>query len=225
MLSSRDAAPDVLNLLIVEDHPVYLEGLCLVLNELANEVNITTVSGVQEAKLELSRHAIRYSELAKESSDNSYDLILLDLSLRDGSGIALLQHIQKHRIMVPVAILSASDNNSDIENALDCGACGFINKANGREEIIQAVKNILSGETYVPDFYRPIEAQYNSRPKLTPRQYEVLQLLAEGYPNKRICQQLNLTEHTVKSHIKTLYQLFKVHNRTASAAKEFGFID
>lgn len=203
--------PKSISLLVVEDHPVYLEGLCMILEELADQVTIHTVEGLQPAE-EIIR------------ANPNLDIILLDLSLSDGSGLALLRYIQSKRIIIPVAILSASDRNQDVGLAIQNGASGFISKAKGRSEIINAIRMILKGETYLPDFYRE-EPALTEIPSLTPRQQEVLELLSEGLPNKRICKELNLTEHTVKTHIKTLYQIFGVHNRTecAAVASDMGF--
>jgi len=213
-LACSDAYTHALKVLVVEDHPVYLEGLYYVLESLADEVLIESVQGLEAAKAMLSK-------------TTEFDLILLDLSLGDGPGLSLLRYLQIHRILIPVAILSASEESQDVGAAIAAGASGFISKASGRREIARSIAAVLEGETPLPEFYKQDNTPSPDAPVLTPRQYEVLQLLAEGLPNKRICQQLELTEHTVKSHIKTLFSIFEVHNRTecAHAAAECGLLE
>jgi len=190
-----------LKLLVVEDHPIFFEGLSFILNQLAPVVDIDCVNNVVNAKQKLL-------------ANSDYDLILLDLGLPDQGGLSLISFIKNQHILIPVSILSASENINDIDISLACGASGFISKSSGSEEILKAIKSILVGKTYLPRFYTPQENL-----SLTPRQKEVLLLLAEGLPNKRICQQLNLSDHTVKSHLKSLFTLFDVHNRTECTRK------
>lgn len=202
--------------LIVEDHPLFLEGLTLALQKMPMPVYLQSVGSAQAAKAALI-----------QSSD--FDLILLDLHLPDGQGLSLLRYLQIKKIFIPVAIISASEEQSDVNAAITAGASGFISKANNSTAIVSSVERILAGEQCLPDFY---QADAKSQPtlrtqfNLTPRQLEVLGLLAEGLPNKRICQRLELTEHTVKTHLKTLFQLLDVHNRTECVQKaaKLGFI-
>lgn len=202
--------------LIVEDHPLFLEGLTLALQKMPMPVYLQSVGSAQAAKAALI-----------QSSD--FDLILLDLHLPDGQGLSLLRYLQIKKIFIPAAIISASEEQSDVNAAITAGASGFISKANNSAAIVSSVERILAGEQCLPDFY---QADAKSQPtlrtqfNLTPRQLEVLGLLAEGLPNKRICQRLALTEHTVKTHLKTLFQLLDVHNRTECVQKaaKLGFI-
>ena len=215
--SEESCAPaQLLKLLVVEDHPVYLDGLSFILNKLADDVQLTCVQSTREAK-----------SLIIENK--SFDLILLDLNLPDGGGISVLRFLRENKIFIPVAILSASEEAKDVQCALKAGASGFISKASGSNEILTAITAILSGEGYLPVFYNDSMLCTEQRviPSLTPRQNEVLKLVVEGLPNKRICQRLNLTEHTVKSHMKALFSLLNVHNRTrcARVAIELELID
>lgn len=190
-----------LKLLVVEDHPIYMEGLSFILNQLAVSVEIQCVKNIHTAKEALL-------------VQRDFDLVLLDLGLPDQGGLSLLSFIKSENIFIPVSILSASENSSDVDMSLSSGACGFISKSSNSKEILGAIRKILAGNTYLPKFYtrHPILS-------LTPRQKEVLQLLADGLPNKKICQHLNLSDHTVKSHLKSLFALFEVHNRTECARK------
>ena len=191
--------------LVVDDHPLYVEGLTLTLTRLIPEQNIYSCTHANEAIEFILKHA-------------NLDLVLLDLALPDLGGLGLLQEIRKRKIPIPVAILSASEDPADVHAAMVAGASGFISKSYRSDKIIDAIREVLNGEPHTPDFYQatPDPSGYNLSQELniTPRQLEVLKLLAAGLPNKKICATLGLTEHTVKSHLKALFAALEVHNRT-----------
>ncbi len=203
---------EAIKILVVEDHPVYLEGLSYILTKLDNKLALTSVHSAKEA--------IDHLEQAPD-----FDLALIDLNLPDGGGLSVLRYISEHNLFIPAAILSGSEESKDVSKAKQAGASGFISKASNSDLIIQAIHKILNGDHYWPDFYS--EALAHRVPALTPRQREVLQLVAEGLPNKRICQLLNVSEHTVKSYMKLLFSELNVHNRTecARVAIELGLLD
>ncbi|KZY32753.1 MULTISPECIES: response regulator transcription factor [unclassified Oleiphilus] len=201
-----------LKLLVIEDHPVYLEGLSFVLKRLSEEVVIECAHGVIEAQNHLGQN-------------QGYDLILLDLCLPDEGGLSILRYLSEQKIFIPAIILSASEELRDVQRALKAGASGFISKASSSEVILNQIKKVMEGENCLPDFYQ--SQQVAELPELTPRQKEVLQLVCEGLPNKKICQRLHLTEHTIKSHMKTLFSELNVHNRTecARVAVDLGLLE
>lgn len=210
-----DSQQEALKLLVVEDHPVYLEGLSYILRKLGDGLSLTSVENTQEA-----------IKLLSASPD--FDLVLLDLSLPDGGGLSVLRYLSLKKIFIPAVILSASEESKDVHRSLTAGASGFISKASSSDVIISAIDKILNGEHYWPEFYSPPMQDKNlKKPSLTPRQIEVLKLVADGLPNKRICQRLNVSEHTVKSYMKSLFSTLNVHNRTecARVAIELGLID
>lgn len=192
-----------LRFLVVEDHPVYLEGLGFILNDLHPELELICVESADAAQDYLSRHT-------------NIDLVILDLGVPGGGGIAVLDFLRAKQIFVPAVVLSASEEPCDVQRALNAGAGGFISKASNSKEIVSAIRKVIAGEETLPPFYAKQEATHSNveTPSLTPRQKEVLKLVCEGLPNKRICQILNLSEHTVKSHLKALFALLQVHNRT-----------
>lgn len=195
--------PDNLRLLLVDDHRIFLDGLSLALSPLSANLQIHTAHSAAEAEQCLRQH--------------NYDLILLDLRLPDVPGLELLQRWLARDESTPVAILSASDSALDAQASLAAGALGFIPKSSDGHALRQAVTRVLLGET--------LPAPSSASP-LTPRQLEILQLLAEGLPNKAISRQLGLAEDTVKTHLKALFETFAVHTRTAcvSAARQRGWL-
>jgi len=183
-------------LLIIDDHQIYLDGLEFTLSQ--NLPNLTIL------KAQTQIHAI---EVLDGTPD--IDLILIDLNLTDCSGLEVWETIKEQFGPMPVAILSASDRVHDIQEAKQKGALGFINKSETNQQLIQAIQSMLNGELY---FTHDPESTTSIR--LTPRQLDVLKLLAEGLPNKTICKQLDMSEATVKSHLRTLFTLFDVNTRT-----------
>lgn len=197
--------PEHISLLLVDDHHIFLDGLALALKPLTLEMDIHTAHSAAEAQQCLEQR--------------DFDLVLLDLRLPDVPGLELLQRWQKQGRMTPVAILSASDSPQDAQAALQAGALGFIPKSSDGDALREAVSRVLLGETLPPP--QPLQIA-----ELTPRQQEILPLLADGLPNKLISRRLGLSEDTVKTHLKALYQELDVHSRTAcvSAARQRGWL-
>lgn len=206
MTTLHTALPPQLLLLLVDDHRIYLDGLALALRELTSSTQIDTAQSAAQART------------LQQQKD--YDLILLDLNLPDESGLTVLRDWQQQQIASPVAMLSASDSGHDIQQALKAGALGFISKSADGNVLREQVARLLLGESL------PAPATLTSGEGPTPRQREILLLLAEGLSNKLISRQLNISEDTIKTHLKTLFQLLDVHNRTAcvNSARERGWL-
>lgn len=210
---SSNLPPDT-RLLLIDDHQIYLDGLSLTLGSLCEGVQLD--------------HAHNAAQAIQQVQHNSYDLILLDLQLPDSSGLALLQKLRTEDAMVPVAILTASNSPSDLDAALQLGAAGFISKTADGKTLLNAVTQLLYGvQVVIGDENRPLDRQNSARDVgITPRQLEILDLLAEGLPNKVICQRLSLSEDTVKTHLKALFTSLDCHNRTecVSNARKLGLV-
>lgn len=183
------------NLLIIDDHQIYLDGLEFTLSQNLTDVTVLKAKDQNEAT-----HIL---------SDSTIDLILLDLNLAESNGLEAWQQLKQDFGALPVAILSASDRVQDIHEAQQRGALGFINKSEDNQKLIGAIQQILDGNLYFPK-----SLPKDNSIKLTPRQKDVLSLLAEGLPNKIICKRLEMSEATVKSHLRTLFTLFDVNTRT-----------
>ena len=205
--------PDT-RLLLIDDHQIYLDGLSLTLGSLCEGVRLD--------------HARNAAEALQLVSEYPYDLILLDLQLPDSSRLSLMQKLRAADAMVPIAILSASNSPSDLEAALQLGAAGFISKTTDGKTLLDAVTQLLYGaQVVIGDTAPKIDRQTSAREVgITPRQLEILDLLAEGLPNKVICQRLSLSEDTVKTHLKALFSSLDCHNRTecVTQARKLGLV-
>ncbi|KMQ76549.1 response regulator transcription factor [Marinobacter subterrani] len=183
--------------LLVDDHALFAQGLAGLMHQEGLAESVTTVATVESAA-DLLAH------------DDGFELVLLDIALHGETGLALLPRLASHRETPPVVIISSSEDESTVRAARAAGASGFLAKSAGRSALVTMVRAVIRGEGYFPGGVRPLTQQL----PLTPRQMDVLVLLAQGFPNKRICQSLDLTEHTVKTHLKAIFSQLGVHNRT-----------
>lgn len=205
-----------MKVLIVDDHALFREGLCYVINELDEEVTLFEASDFDQAM----RHVAAHPDL---------DLVLLDLGIPGKDGFTALDTLSKQYPALPVVIISASNQADDIQRALNGGAMGYIPKDTSSKVLLNALKLVFSGGIYVPpDLTRQNRqgqtARDDSKPSLTPRQMEVLALLATGRSNKVIAAMIHVTEATVKMHVTSILKILEVSNRTqaAIAAEKLG---
>jgi DNA-binding NarL/FixJ family response regulator len=211
------AVPGTMKILVVDDHPLVLQALKGVLNQLDAEVDIFDAATADGAR-----------ELVRAHADA--DLMLLDLGLPGADGFSLLEELRNDYPAVPVVVLSGSETRENVTRALGLGAMGFIPKRYSNDVLIGALRLVMSGGLYVPPAVLPLAsnpatdrpappaapAAGTIRPEdlgLTPRQSEVLALVLQGLPNKLICRRLNLAEPTVKVHMQAVLRALDAQNR------------
>ncbi len=203
-----------MKILVVDDHTLFREGLCYVLNELEEQISILEASGFEQAM----QHVAANPDL---------DLVLLDLNMPGEDGFTALDTFVNRYPVMPVVILSASKQYSDIKRALDAGAMGYIPKDTTSTVMLSALRLILSGGIYVPsDMAQQFELNQSdsNMPVLTPRQLQVLAKMVQGHSNKIIASKLDIAEATVKMHVTSIMKSLGVSNRTqaAMAAEKLG---
>ena len=195
--------------LIVDDHQLFAAGIKHVLKQLADNVEIEEASDAEQCL-----------EILSENQD--MDFLLLDLKLPGLDGLALLEILRNRWPWIPVLIVTGTQDAQTTQKVLNAGAAGFLCKTSPPSEFVTAIKQVLEGEIYVS---AEQSSYINSGPgaeegpalvtRFTSRQLEVLNLMAQGHPNKIIASKLGLTEHTVKVHISNIFHTMHVHNRTA----------
>lgn len=199
-----------MKILIADDHALFREGLRHVLDDLAHPLIVLEAADCQQAM----QHAMQHPDL---------DLVLLDLHMPGEDGFTALAFFVSRFPATPVVILSASDQYSDMQRALDLGAMGFIPKDTSGSVMLIALNLVLSGVVYIPasmikNEHSPIPAEGQKNTSgLTPRQLEVLALLVEGSTNKEIAQHLSLAEATIKMHVTAILKSLDVNNRIRAA--------
>lgn len=198
-----------MNIIIADDHGLFRTGLKAALVDAYPHAKLIEAESGQQVWQQLQQQA-------------DIDLLLLDLQLPDVAGLDLLAELQQRYPLVPVAILSGDDRPETMRRALAFDIQGYICKAGPTVVVIRAIQLILAGGSYFPQsLYAPRE-DHGSSPLTTAsglsrRQVEVLRLLAEGLPNKEICNRLSLSMGTIKTHCNSIYRDLNVRNRTEAA--------
>ncbi len=204
--------------LLVDDHTLIREALRRVLGELRQDLVV-----LEAAECGLARRIV--------AENPDIELILLDLSLPDEDGFAMLEDLRERYPAISIVVLSGHEDRESVTKALDLGALGFIPKSAPHEVMLTALRLVFAGGIYIPPQIlarsmpqRPAAVAMAPRTDdmrmtpedmgLTTRQLDVLALMARGKSNKAICRVLNLGESTVKNHVTNILRLLKVNNRT-----------
>lgn len=200
-----------MKILVVDDHALVRAGLCQVLQGLAAD---------EPTEVFEAPDCARAFVIAGSHPD--LDLVLLDYHLPDMNGLAALNIFGERHPELPVVILSGSANPSIAQRVLAQGAAGFVTKSGLSDELLHALRQVLSGEVYSPQEFRPTASETTQSaditpPVFTPRQQQVLQLLLGGYSNREISDQLSLSDETVKNHVSSILRGFGVKTRTQAA--------
>ncbi|GAA5187624.1 response regulator transcription factor [Ferrimonas gelatinilytica] len=195
-----------LTIVIADDHPLFRGALRQAL------------MGRIEARWLEADCATRLDTLLRQTS---VDLVLLDLEMPDSHGYSTLIHLRSHHPAVPVVVISAHEDPNTISKALSYDCQGFIPKSFSPDQLTEAIQQVLDGDTYLPDNVAmladcdaPMDDIGNRLADLTPQQYRVLQMFAEGMLNKQIAYDLGVSEATIKAHATAIFRKLGVRNRT-----------
>jgi DNA-binding NarL/FixJ family response regulator len=183
-------------IMLVEDHPVFRLGL----RELINQEKDLAVCSEAEDKVKAWGEIQRWKP----------DLIVLDISLKDGDGISLIKDIAKNYKSIPVLVVSMHDESIFAERSLIAGAKGYINKRETSVSIIEAIHCLLKGKVFVSDKIKEDilhhlvggADSYDKLPmeRLTDRELEVFQLIGSGFSTNEIARKLNLSSKTIGTY-------------------------
>lgn len=202
-----------MRVLIADDHDLLRDTLVMFL-ESKDDIETRAAADLAQA-----HHLIE--------AEPRFDLILLDLNMPGMHGLSGLRQTLHMKQGQRVALLSGDASKHVVEQALEEGAAGFVPKTLPAKSMVNAVKFMAMGEQYVPvDFMTAPEDEevHPIAQKLTPRELQVLKGLTEGKANKQIARDLEISEPTIKLHMKTLYRKLDASNRTQAAliAREAG---
>jgi two-component system, NarL family, nitrate/nitrite response regulator NarL len=167
------------------------------------------------------------SACSKITAEGPFDLVLLDYNMPGMNGIAGLERALELEGAPNVALISGEASRDIAEKALAVGAAGFVPKTLPAKSLLNAIKFMAMGEQYAPVDFMTADPETEKHPlakKLTERELQVLKGLTEGKSNKEIARDLDLSEPTIKLHVKTLYRKVGAKNRTQAAltAREAG---
>ncbi|MEP7706161.1 response regulator transcription factor [Paraglaciecola sp. 25GB23A] len=205
-----------MKILVVDDHALFCEGLCYVLEKLDNNVSILEANNFNDAVTQLNTNI-------------DIDMVLLDLNMPDKDGFSVLDFCREHYPLISIVVLSASKKRSDMNRALEAGAMGFIPKDTTSNVMLGAIRLIMTGDIYVPQSMAmnvPDEDEELAN-SFTPRQLEIIPMMIKGFSNKKIALEMGISEATIKMHVTAIFKRLEVNNRTeaALAARTLGFIE
>ncbi|MDE8670556.1 response regulator transcription factor [Pseudarthrobacter sp. H3Y2-7] len=201
-----------LHLLLVDDHPVVRAGLRAMLTEFEDFTVAAEAADGDAALRELARLRVLGERV---------DVVLMDLQMGAGmDGVAATSAIRKLDSPPPVLILTTYDTEADILAAVEAGASGYMLKDAPPEQIRQAVLAAAAGQTALAPKVAALLMSRISSPEtaLTPREVQLLELLATGLTNRAIARQLFISEATVKTHLVHIFGKLGVDNRTSAIA-------
>lgn len=203
-----------MKILVADDHVLVLEGMELFLRDYRPGAQILKAHNFQEAMAAIQDHC-------------DLELVLLDLVMPGMQGALSIAQIRRAVPATPLVVLSGFIDLHEVRAAMQAGAQGFMPKTLSREEMREALDRVLAGENFLPaDAAFEQAGQYPERAVtadkqlckiLTPRQQEILNLIAEGMTNKEISRQLGLSAATVRTHLSEIFRKLGVKNRTEAA--------
>ena len=202
----------MIRILIVDDHPIVREGLAAVLDA-QDDMDVAGEASDGQRAVEAFR------ELKP-------DIVLMDLAMPGMDGVEAIRQIRETDPMARVVVLTAYDTDDRIFQAVQAGARGYLLKGAPREEIFRAIREVHDGGSLLEP---AVAGKLLSRvgdilrgegnEKLTPRELDILTLMARGLRNKEIANKLFITERTVKFHANAIYRKLDVGSRTEAVSK------
>ena len=206
--------------LIVDDHPIFRQGLVLALGD-AGDFEVCGQGASADEAVALARDLVP-------------DVALIDLSM-PGGGLAAIRAIRAELPQIHLAVLTASEDSDDVMAALRAGALGYVLKGIDGQALIEAVREIAAGQGYIAPvlaarILSEMSIERSARPaevspvsvaaplaQLTPREAQVLELVAAGLSNKEIGLRGDMQEKTVKHHMTRILHKLQARNRTEAA--------
>lgn len=198
-----------MRILVVDDHQLFADGVGWLIRQ------HYPAGVVLQARDAVETHALF-------DRGEEVDLILLDLYLPGINGLTLLRQLQERGVWAPVLMISASESCNDARLALEHGALGYLTKSTDGQGLHTAIETVCKGEIFLPEQWASLLSNQDSETPagesgthLTARQHEILHLVAQGLANKVIADRLSLAENTIKGHLREIFRLLRVNNRTA----------
>ncbi len=202
-----------IKILLIDDHRLFREGLEGLLQRRSIEVQASVGDGAQGVALALELQP---------------DIVLLDMRMPNMDGISVLKQLKQQQSNLPVVMLTTSTSEQDLLEALKHGANGYLLKDMEPDALVTALRDINAGETVVAPHLTSALVRFiqgdTASPQaqwpfseLTPRESEILVLIAEGQGNKLIARNLGISYGTVKLHVKAVLRKLDVHSRVEAA--------
>lgn len=205
-----------MKLMLVDDHALFMEGLCYLLKTYGFDVVCVAGSG---------------KEALRQAAIHQPDAVLMDIRMPELSGFDTLKLLKALYPAIKIVMLTASEEDKDIFDAIKYGADGYLLKSTDAADLVETLQSIKRGEAFLSasmaarlrDELKNTGSEDNSdltsltstqKLQLTPRQCEILQLVAQGVSYKEVGESLGLTERTIKYHVGNIVGLLHLENRS-----------
>jgi two-component system nitrate/nitrite response regulator NarL len=204
-----------MRVLLVDDHTLFRSGLATLLER--HDIEVVAAAGDGEEGYRLAIELVP-------------DIVLLDMRMPDVSGLEVLNRLRKDNFSNAIVMLTTSNEENDLINSLRSGAQGYLLKDMEPAELVSALREVVNGKTMVAPELAGVLARVvqgenvmdevvedSPFSELTPRELEILCLLAEGQSNKVIARNLGISDGTVKLHVKSILRKLDLHSRVEAA--------
>src|SRR5262245_42823594 len=191
-----------MRILCVDDHVVVLAGLTTIIQ--------------QEPDMEVVACATNGREAIQQFRDHRPDITLMDLQMPEVSGFQAIQGILACDADARIVVLTMYQGHEDVIRALKLGACAYLLKDTLADNLIRVIRDVYEKREATTVAATQYMARLSSHPTVTPREVQVLELLAQGMRNKEIGQALGVAEETIQAHMKSIFSKLDVHDRTAA---------
>ena len=198
-----------ITIILADDHAILREGLRLILNK--------------ESEFDVVGEASDGKEIIQLVEKLNPDIVVMDITMPKLNGLEATRQIKKKFPEVGIIILTVHETEEYVYQVFQAGASGFLCKKSAHKDLVYAIRSVYEGEYFIsPHVSRSVVNEYISKTgrhttednfeSLTEREREILQLIAEGHPNKIISDQLNLSIKTIETHRSNIMQKLGVHN-------------
>lgn len=215
-MAADERVPEAIRTLIVDDHALFRRGLEIVLET--------------EPDIEVVGQASDGAEAVQQAGEQLPDVVLLDVRMPRSSGIEACRQIKDVAPSAKIVILTMSDEEEDLFEAIRAGASGYLLKDIPLDEVAEAVRAVHGGQSLISpsmagklltefaalarrDQEQVEQPQQVPAPKLTDREMQVLKLVARGMNNRDIAKELFISDNTVKNHVRNILEKLQIHSR------------
>jgi two-component system NarL family response regulator len=206
----NDVGSDAIRVLICDDHALFRRGLIMVLE---SEEGIDVVAEAEDGE-----------EAIEKAEEAAPDVVLMDVRMPRMSGIEATRAIADAVPAAKILMLTVSDEEEDLYEAVKAGATGYLLKEISIEEVANAIRAVVTGQSLIsPSMASKLLSEFNNLakqaqqkvlvPKLTDRELQVLKLVAQGMSNREVAEELFISENTVKNHVRNILEKLHLHSR------------